>query len=681
MRAINLTPRISAAALTITALALAGNPALAAEYWLKAAPTAVAMPDPGGGAAIMVPMWGYASCTDGSFGSCGPTTVPGPALAVPAGDSALTVNLLNGLTAPTSLVIHGIIKPMAPVWFEPLSPSTTYTSGRPLGNTTARVRSFDAEAAPGGIAAYTWPSVKPGTYLYQSGTQPQVQVQMGLYGAATKNAVEAVAGATPVRAQAYPGATYSYDNQATLLYSEIDPALHTAVAGGTYGTLAGPTSTLNYEPKYFLVNGAPFLYGAPAIAPAGNVGTTLLRLLNAGLMTHVPEIQGRYWEPIAEDGKPYPYRFSQYTALLPAAKTMDLLLAPPDIGGAAYAIMDRRLNLSNAGLSNGGMLAVLSYGVAGVSGPGGTSDGNLAPLAVDDEYASVAGVELSIGAAAGVLANDSDPDALPQPIRAVAASGSTTAGGTYALNANGSFTYSPPSLVGAGPWTDTFSYSVTDGKALSVLPATVSIALSRPLAPAVTLLDDFTRTVALPNLGADWKQTASTTSPADVQVDGATAKALAANLGGQAIWVNGSGVFGAKQSAAFTAVGPLYNSALILKATGGTPETPANFVRVRHEVLTPTSGEFVVATLIGGSNTGVYVKQAGFPTASVPAGGGMLSAAVDAKGMVTVFYNGGFVGGVQLPDVGAWKGGGKIGVQLQTVGAAVDNFSGGTLLP
>ena len=39
---------------------------------------------------------------------------------------------------------------------------------------------------------------------------------------------------------------------------------------------------------------------------------------------------------------------------------------------------------------------------------------------------------------------------------------------------------------------------------------------------------------------------------------------------------------------------------------------------------------------------------------------------VNAQGVVTTFLNGVYVGGVQLPDVGAWKGPGKIGIQLQT---------------
>ena len=45
-------------------------------------------------------MWGYAQCTAG-FGSCGPVTVPGPDLAVPAGDGSLTVSDGGAVTART----------------------------------------------------------------------------------------------------------------------------------------------------------------------------------------------------------------------------------------------------------------------------------------------------------------------------------------------------------------------------------------------------------------------------------------------------------------------------------------------------------------------------------------------------------------------------------------------------
>jgi FtsP/CotA-like multicopper oxidase with cupredoxin domain len=216
-----------AAGAWLASLSLGPASALAAEYWLKAEATTVTMPG-----AVTVPMWAFASCTDATFATCDAASVPGPALVVPPGEG-LTVNLRNNLTAQTSLVIAGQVAAMTPVWND--------GSSGPRPSTTARVRSFTHEAAAGGgTAVYTWPNMKPGTYLYHSGTHPQVQVQMGLYGAATKDFAAGFA---------YPGV--AYDQQVTLLYSEIDPALHDAVAGPTptYGTPAGPTSTLNYVPS------------------------------------------------------------------------------------------------------------------------------------------------------------------------------------------------------------------------------------------------------------------------------------------------------------------------------------------------------------------------------------------------------------------------------------------------
>lgn len=667
MRTRKLNLKLGALALTLATLPLAVNQALAAEYWLKAGATLVNMPDPLGGPAIPVTMWGYASCitTITAFDTCGAVTVPGPKLTVPPSDTTLTVHLLNSLAVPTSLVINGLIKaptnPMVPVW------DNGATGARP--SLTARVRSFDAEAAPNATADYTWGSlanpVRPGTYLYQSGTQPQVQVQMGLYGAATKNVVDAVAATASVVAtpgQAY-GAGYAFDNEATLLYSEIDPVLHAAIADGSYGR-TGPTSTINYTPKYFLINGAPYQFGASVIEPAGSPGTTLLRLLNAGLTTHVPMINGKHWDVIAEDGKPYPYRRTQYTALLPAAKTLDVLFTPEI--GATYPIMDRRLSLSNNGLSDGGMMAFLRFGSLASMAAGGVGGGeagatntNVAPVAVVDSYDSVQGVTLNI-AAPGVLSNDTE-SGVGQIIKAVAASGTTSGGGTYTLNANGSFTYTP--LAGYSGLTDTFAYQATDGMALSA-PAIVTITLVTPGAPALgTPLDDFATDGT--SLGANWnQQVATTTSVPDVRITGGVAVANTTALGGLAIW--NAATFDPAQGAGATLSANAY---LVLKATGGTPTAPANYVRVGCE-----GGQVVVSTLMGGSNVSVYAKQAAFGTCG--AIGNALSAVVDAKGLVTVFQGATFAGGVQLPDVAAWKGGGRIGIQLTTVGATVDDFAG-----
>ncbi len=344
--------------LVLAVLALAATQAQAAEVWLRAGTTTKSMP----GSATPIAMWGYAECAAG-FASCGAVTVPGPELVVAAGDTSLTVHLENGLPEPTSLVIPGQITTMTPVWFEPGS-AVTYAGARPAGNVTARVRSFTHETPSGGSGDYVWPSLRPGTYLYESGTHPQVQVQMGLYGALVQNAVDAAA---PARAQAYAGV--EYDRSVTIVYGEIDPALHDAVGSGAYG-ITGPTSTFDYRPKYFLVNGEPYAAGTPPLATVTGGDRVLLRFVNAGLKTHVPMLLGQHMEMIAEDGSPYPWPAHprlQVTAELSAAKTLDAIVTPINVGpgDASLPILDRRLDVTNAGAPDGGLIAFLAV----ASGP------------------------------------------------------------------------------------------------------------------------------------------------------------------------------------------------------------------------------------------------------------------------------------------------------------------------
>jgi hypothetical protein len=174
---------------------------------------------------------------------------------------------------------------------------------------------------------------------------------MGLYGALTRDAAVG---------EAY-GTSTAYANESVLLFSEIDPALHFAVELATYGTPAYP-STFNYEPKYFLINGAPYSGSSVAI-PAGNAGSaTLLRFLSAGLKHRAPTILGLNLNLIAEDGNPYPYAKEQYSLLLSPGKTIDALVTPATYG--SYAVFDRRLGLTNGASGPGGMLAYLSVAPA-----------------------------------------------------------------------------------------------------------------------------------------------------------------------------------------------------------------------------------------------------------------------------------------------------------------------------
>ena len=223
---------LRACSLAVAGVAFGLTPAWSAEVWLEARPLIGSEYSAGGPSTV--PMWGYASC-DVSW-VCGPATIPGPQLVVPAGEISLTIHLKNslpatGLSVPnmTSMVIPGQREDnMAPVMFPPV------VSPHGDGVLRARMRSFTHETAQGQIGDYVWSNLKPGTYLYHSGTHAQVQVQMGLYGS--------------VKADAAAGEVYAgqaYASEATLLFSEIDPALHTEVANGTYGTAGHPTSTIN----------------------------------------------------------------------------------------------------------------------------------------------------------------------------------------------------------------------------------------------------------------------------------------------------------------------------------------------------------------------------------------------------------------------------------------------------
>ncbi|MFZ5799350.1 MAG: multicopper oxidase domain-containing protein [Desulfobulbaceae bacterium] len=264
--------------------------------------------------ATPIPMWGFIA----DPGSCpaGPVAWDVGPLQVGSPGATLTINLRNCLSEPVSLIIAGQNATLTPVV---------------QGN---RVTAFTHEAPAGGTASYTWNNIKAGTFLYQSGSNPAKQVHMGLYGALTV------------------GTYYQATDEALLLYSEIDPALHATAAAAT---------PLTYKPKYFLINGDAFAAGqaVPVLSANAQVNKNLLlRFVNAGLMAHVPVMQGPHMKIIAEDGNPYPYAREQYSVLLAAGKTLDAVWRPEQSG--TYALYDRSLSLSSNGAPGGGMLVYLN---------------------------------------------------------------------------------------------------------------------------------------------------------------------------------------------------------------------------------------------------------------------------------------------------------------------------------
>ena len=287
----------------------------------------------------VIPMWGFAEYDSTFTTLISEPNIPGPMLAVPHRNRTLVIHLRNDLTDPISLVIPSLPAVMDPNFF-------TDGQGR------QRVRSFTYETLPGQTRQYTWDNLRAGSFIYHSGTHPQVQVQMGLYGALTVMWADS---------QYYEGVN-NIDNEVALFFSEIDPALHNAVAAGNYGPGKLMTSTIDYDPKYFLINGLPFTHSNPPI-PIGLSGeTTLLRFFSAGLESHFPHIQGMRMDVIAEDAYTYSYPKMQSSLLLPAGQTKDTIIDPLPAGQTLYAIYDRGLDLTNDENSPGGMIAQLKIG-------------------------------------------------------------------------------------------------------------------------------------------------------------------------------------------------------------------------------------------------------------------------------------------------------------------------------
>ena len=360
-------------ALFLAALISAAGPVGAVDYYLAAKPISQTMPD-----GDVIPMWGYVDDLGGACYNAADATarlacvdglpdpqIPGPRLV--ATNANLTVFLSNGLPEPTSVVIAGQENPVSTVTGPSWDDDTTGARGADLNK---KVRSFGAEAAQnGGAESYSWTTagnnpLRVGTYVMHSGTHPQKQVYMGLYSAITRD--ETPADLTPVSgslsADAYLGV--AYEDEVVLFYSEIDPVLNKSIDCLSITVTCPPgidpyTTSINYHPTWFLVNGEPYVDGLTADIFAGSAGesTTLVRLLSTAGKTHVPVLQGMYMSIQAEDGVPYTWQTSagiktlaprtQYSAMMPPLKTKDAILDTLPADGSRFAIYDGNGYMTN----------------------------------------------------------------------------------------------------------------------------------------------------------------------------------------------------------------------------------------------------------------------------------------------------------------------------------------------
>jgi len=161
---------------------------------------------------------------------------PGPVLCVNEGDT-VTVTLQNYLNVPVSIIFPGQENVMA-----------NGVLAQPEFNGAGGTLSSLTTSAPAGSSVtYSFVANKPGTFIYESGTDTKRQVAMGLFGALV---VRPALGADHVYNRSDSQFTASEEFIAIL--SEIDPYLHQATEQGLNFNMN------NYRARYWMINGRGF---------------------------------------------------------------------------------------------------------------------------------------------------------------------------------------------------------------------------------------------------------------------------------------------------------------------------------------------------------------------------------------------------------------------------------------
>jgi len=274
-------------------------------------------------------MWGYAPA-GGGFQH------PGPVLCVTAGQT-VTVVLRNPTPRDVSIVFPGQEDVLADG-----APSQPRLDGSGAVTSLAPVA-----PANGGSVTYSFVATHPGTFPYHSGTDPETQVRMGLFGAL----VVRPAGA-PLQAFDRPDSAYTAGEEFMILLSELDPYQHQAAESGE------PFDLATYKPRYWLVNGrgfpdsiadnfVPWLatqpYGALArvhpLDPVAHPSPGLIRYLNFGTENFPFHPHGNNGLVVGRDGFPLEgpagqdLSFEKFAINIGPGQTWDVLFSWHDAEG------------------------------------------------------------------------------------------------------------------------------------------------------------------------------------------------------------------------------------------------------------------------------------------------------------------------------------------------------------
>ena len=294
---------LAPAAQAATKMACTNGP----DFQLTAGPGRISLPDGND-----MYMWGY-----GNRAQSDGFQMPGPVLCATQGQP-VTVSLLNNLPGSerTSLSFPG------------------QSGVRSAGGTPGLL---GPEVAPGGTITYSFTPEAPGTYLYESGSNPHKQVHMGLYGALV---VRPASG--PQFAYDDPATEFNPNREYLVLIHDLDPDLHRAVERGqpydvtkkhdVYWTINGRSF-----PDTIADNGASWLPQQPYSSlirtqPTTSTGVpALIRYVNAGFVNHPFHPHGNHMKLIAQDGRLLrgsggaDTSMESFTRTLGAGQTYDLL--------------------------------------------------------------------------------------------------------------------------------------------------------------------------------------------------------------------------------------------------------------------------------------------------------------------------------------------------------------------
>jgi FtsP/CotA-like multicopper oxidase with cupredoxin domain len=318
---------------------LDGTTSTTVSFNLSAAAASITQPD---GAALYA--WGYGcqgAWTGGylpkaiTTANCQSMQLPGPTLIVRQG-ATVTVTLTNNLppaAGNTSILFPGFNVSAAPAGTQPNT--CTATSPAATGLLTT-------EAVHGCSVSYTFVANTEGTHSYYSGTQGDLQIEMGMYGAiivlpatvptncttglAASNLVaESTSGEKDFRlaSAAYSHSATCYDREYLFQFSEMDQRIHRQVEDQVLadknlcikaaGCLA--VSVEPYHPSYFMINGRSMpddmdpnyavqlphqpYNGNPHMHPGE---LTLLRIIGQGRWQHPFHEHGNHVRVLARDG-------------------------------------------------------------------------------------------------------------------------------------------------------------------------------------------------------------------------------------------------------------------------------------------------------------------------------------------------------------------------------------------